>query len=74
MRHRLDTQRGGLIELFPDMFGFGLDVRTGEMELTLKGTPAHHATAAAAINHLQLTLGFPVRIQWLSPDTQQFPP
>lgn len=74
MRRRLATQRSGLIELFPDMFGFGLDVRTGEMNLTLKDTPAHRATAAAAIEHLQLKLGFPVRIQWLSPDSRQFPP
>jgi len=74
MRRRLADQHRWVNELFPDLFGSSLDVRTGQLQLMIKDTPAHRADAVAAIEHLQLKLGFPVSIQWLSPDTKMFPP
>jgi len=64
MRRRLAAQRDWLLDQFPDGAGYGLTVQTGEMYLALKDTPAQRATAAAAIEHLQLELGFPVRLKW----------
>ncbi len=74
MQRRLGSNRGWLMQQFPDTLGFHLDVRTGELNLMLKDTATHRATAAASLDHLQLLLGFPVRIQWLPPDTHSFPP
>lgn len=74
MQRRLGSHRDWLMQQFPDTLGFHLDVRTGELNLMLKDTATHRATAAASLDHLQLMLGFPVRIQWLPPDTHSFPP
>ncbi len=74
MQHRLAEQRSWMSQLFPDLFGSSLDVRTGQLELMLRDTPAQRATAAAAIGQLQLKLGFPVRIAWLPPGTTVVPP
>lgn len=74
MGRRLRAQRGWLLDRFPDTVGFGVDGRTGELNLMLKDTPTNRATAAVAVDHLQLLLGFPVSIQWLPANVQQFPP
>jgi hypothetical protein len=53
MQRRLHAQRDWLLAQLPDLFGYSLDVTTGELEVELRDTPANRATAAAVRDHLQ---------------------
>lgn len=74
MMRRLHAQRDWLRAQLPDLFGYGLDVKTGELEVELRDTPANRATAAAVRDHLQVQLGYPVRLRWYPATTRWNPP
>ncbi|WP_353075019.1 hypothetical protein [Stenotrophomonas sepilia] len=74
MRRRLHAQRDGLLAQLPDLFGYSLDVKTGELEVELRDTPANRATAATVRDHLQALLGYPVRLRWYPAATRWNPP
>ena len=74
MRRRLHAQRDGLLAQLPDLFGYSLDVKTGELEVELRDTPANRATAAVVRDHLQVHLGYPVRLRWYPAATRWNPP
>ena len=74
MQRRLHAQRDWLLAQLPDLFGYSLDVTTGELEVELRDTPANRATAAAVRDHLQVQLGYPVRLRWYPATTRRYPP
>nr|WP_313269415.1 hypothetical protein [Stenotrophomonas geniculata] len=74
MRRRLHAQRDGLLAQLPDLFGYSLDVKTGELEVELRDTPANRATAATVRDHLQVQLGYPVRLRWYPATSQRRSP
>nr|WP_230548475.1 MULTISPECIES: hypothetical protein [unclassified Stenotrophomonas] len=74
MQRRLHAQRDWLLAQLPDLFGYSLDVTTGELEVELRDTPANRATAAAVRDHLQVQLGYPVRLRWYPAPTRRHPP
>ena len=74
MTRRLHAQQDWLRAQLPELFGHGLDVKTGELEVELRDTPANRATAAAVRDHLQARLGYPVRLRWYPAATRWSPP
>ncbi len=75
MQRRLRTHSGtGCWPSCPTCFGYSLDVTTGELEVELRDTPANRATAAAVRDHLQVQLGYPVRLRWYPATTRRHPP
>ncbi|HEL3783053.1 TPA: hypothetical protein UM046_000807 [Stenotrophomonas maltophilia] len=74
MQRRLHAQRDWLLAQLPDLFGYSLDVTTGELEVELRDTPANRATAAVVRDHLQVRLGYPVRLRWYPATTRRYPP
>ncbi|WP_295565695.1 hypothetical protein [uncultured Stenotrophomonas sp.] len=70
MKRRLHAQRDWLLAQLPDLFGYSLDVKAGELEVEVRDTPTNRATAATVRDHLQALLGYPVRLRW-HPATSQ---
>lgn len=73
MRRRLHAQQDWLRAQLPDLFGYRLDVMTGELEVELR-EPANRATTIAVRDRLQMRLGYPVRLRWYPATSQQRSP
>jgi hypothetical protein len=73
MRRRLHAQQDWLRAQLPDLFGYRLDVMTGELEVELR-EPANRATTIAVRDRLQMQLGYPVRLRWYPATSQQRSP
>ncbi|WP_329850566.1 hypothetical protein [Stenotrophomonas pavanii] len=73
MRRRLHAQQDWLRAQLPDLFGYRLDVMTGELEVELR-EHANRATTIAVRDRLQMRLGYPVRLRWYPATSQQRSP
>lgn len=73
MLRRMQAQRAWIHSQIPQVDGLALDVKTGELVLDIEDDRQIRAAVSSVRDHLEVQLGYPVRINWQSASSQRFP-